>query len=84
MRIKKRIETLFILAQLAMYILLVSTIVVLFSRWNFKYYYVAIVVAVLLTRFLNPMVANYSLYKGQKQQIFGGGPSNNEQQDDSL
>jgi len=84
MRIKKRIETLFILAQLAMYILLVTTIVVLFSRWNFKYYYIAIAVAIWLTRYLNPIVANYSLYKGQKQQIFGGGPTNKNLRDDSL
>jgi hypothetical protein len=84
LKIKRRIEALFIMAQFVMYILLVSVLVVLFSKWNFKYYYVAIVVAVLLTRYLNPMVANYSLYKGQKQQTFGGGPSNNEQQDDSL
>ena len=84
LKIKRRIEALFIMAQFVMYILLVSVLVVLFSRWNFKYYYVAIVVAVLLTRYLNPMVANYSLYKGQKQQTFGGGPSSKEQQDDSL
>ena len=68
LKIKRRIEALFIMAQFVMYILLVSVLVVLFSKWNFKYYYVAIVVAVLLTRYLNPMVANYSLYKGQKQQ----------------
>ena len=78
LKIKRRIEALFIMAQFVMYILLVSVLVVLFSKWNFKYYYVAIVVAVLLTRYLNPMVANYSLYKGQKQQTFGGGQSHSQ------
>jgi hypothetical protein len=83
-KIKQRIEALFVIAQFIMYILLISAVVVLFSRWNFKYYYIAIVIAIWLTRYLNPMVANYSLYKGQKQQIFGGGPTNNDHLDDSL
>ena len=74
----------FVLAQFIMYILFISAIVVLFSKWNFKYHYIAIIIAIWLTRYLNPMIANYSLYKGQKQQTFGGGPLNNEQQDDYL
>lgn len=77
-RIKQRIEILFVLAQFVMYILLISSIVVLFSKWKFGYHYVAIVVAIWLTRYLNPIVANYNLFKGQKQQIFGGGPASND------
>jgi type IV secretory pathway VirB6-like protein len=83
-KIKQRIETLFILTQFIIYILLISIIVVLFSKWNFKYHYIAIVIAIWLTRYLNPMIANYSLYKGQKQQMFGGAPPDGKPPDDHL
>ena len=83
-KIKQRIEALFILAQFIMYILFISAIVVLFSKWNFKYHYIAIIITIWLTRYLNPMIANYSLYKGQKQQMFGGAPPDGELPDDHL
>jgi len=74
LKIKKRIEWLFVLTQLIIFILLVLALLVLFSKWNFKYYFVGIIILIYLTRFLNPHNTSYTLYKGQRQSIFGSGP----------
>ena len=74
MAIKKRIEFLFVLTQIITMILIVFTIVVLFSKWNCKYIFLIMMVLLYLTRFLNPHNTSYTLYKGQRQTIFGSGP----------
>ena len=74
MAIKKRIEFLFVLTQIITMILIVFTIVVLFSKWNCKYIFFIMMVLLYLTRFLNPHNTSYTLYKGQRQSIFGSGP----------
>lgn len=74
MAIKKRIEFLFVLTQIITMILIVFTILVLFSKWNCKYIFFIMMVLLYLTRFLNPHNTSYTLYKGQRQTIFGSGP----------
>ena len=74
LKIKKRIEWLFVLTQICTIILIILTILVLFSKWSFKYYFVVIMILLYLTRFLNPINTSYTLYKGQRQGFFGSGP----------
>lgn len=78
---KKRIEFLFNSIQVIMFLLMIISIVVLFSTFKYKYLIAIIVLGLFLTRYLNPLVANYGLYKAQKQSIFGSGPNNNPDED---
>ena len=73
---KKRIEFIFNAAQIIMTILIIIAIIVLFSKFKYKYVFSLAVLGIFLTRYLNPIVANYNLYKAQKQSIFGDGPTN--------
>ena len=76
MQTKLEIEKMFDKAQLIMYVLLAIAIALCgFSSWPYRNYIGFLVLFFWLTRFLNPIVANYNLYKAQKQSIFGGGPS---------
>jgi len=76
MQTKKKIERIFDIAQLIMYSLIVLTICLLaFSEWRYKFVVAFLILFIWLTRLLNPMTANYKLYKAQKQSIFGGGPT---------
>ena len=74
MAIKKRIEFLFALTQIITMILIFFTIVVLFSKWECKYIFLIMMILLYLTRFLNPHNTTYTLYKGQRQTLFGSGP----------
>tara|TARA_Y100000768_G_scaffold388792_1_gene387230 strand:+ start:1148 stop:2323 length:1176 start_codon:yes stop_codon:yes gene_type:complete len=74
MKIKKRIEWLFVLTQICTIILFILTILVLFSKFKYKYIFVIIMILIYLTRYLNPFNTTYTLYKGQRQSIFGSGP----------
>ena len=71
---KRKIEALFNAAQIIMALLIIMAIIVLFFKWKYKYVFSLAIVGLFLTRYLNPIVANYNLYKAQKQSIFGTGP----------
>lgn len=72
MRAKQIIETLFVLTQFVVLALIVS-IVVFFFNGHFKTVTIlsAILIVVFLSRFFNPLHANYNLYKGYRQ-LFAG------------
>lgn len=78
---KRRIEFLFNAIQLIMLLLIVVSVIILFSNLKYKYFIAIIVLVLFLTRYLNPIVANYGLYKAQKQSFFGAGPNNNPDED---
>lgn len=73
---KKRIEFLFNISQILMFLLIVIAILMLLSSSKYKYILALFVVILFLTRYLNPISVNYGLYKAQKQSIFGSGPNN--------
>ena len=73
---KRRIEFIFNMAQIIMAVLIIAALVVPFLKWKYKYLFSLTVLGLFLTRYLNPIVANYNLYKAQKQSIFGDGPTN--------
>jgi hypothetical protein len=76
MQVKKNIEQLFNIAQIIMYgLILLSILLVSFSKWNYRYIFLLTVVLIFLLRLFNPITVNYNLYKAQKQTIFGGGPT---------
>lgn len=76
MQVKKNIEQLFNIAQIIMYgLILLSILLVSFSKWNYRYIFLLTVVLIFLIRLFNPITVNYNLYKAQKQTIFGGGPT---------
>jgi hypothetical protein len=76
MQTKKQIEKLFNIAQLIMYALIALTIcLVALTKWRYRFIVTVFVLLLWLTRLLNPITANYKLYKAQKQLIFGGGPT---------
>ena len=71
--IKRRIELLFNLTQLFFYLIIISTgICAIVGKCRWIYIFGAVLLW--LTRYLNPVTANYNLYKAQKQLIFGDGP----------
>lgn len=77
MKTKEKIQTIFTTTQIIMYFLLLSTFILLvpFFKFNGKWILITLIVLILLTRYLNPIAANFNLYKAQKQSIFGGGPN---------
>ena len=75
MQTKREIEKWFNVAQMTMYILLVLALFFVgFSSWSYRNYIALVILFIWLTRYLNPITANYNLYKAQKQSIFGNGP----------
>ena len=82
MQTKREIEKIFDRAQIAMYILITSAILLAgFTQWSYRYLFLLCVVLLFLTRFFNPIIANYKLYKGQKQSIFREGPTKDTEND---
>ena len=82
MQTKLKMEKIFDIAQIVMYVLLLLTVYfVFFTEWNYKYFFAFIVLCLFLMRFFNPISANHNLYKGQKQSIIGGGPSDDPGED---
>lgn len=76
MQTKKQIEKIFNITQMIMYALIMITLYIIFyTSWNYKYTFAFFVLFLFLTRFFNPIIANYKLYKGQKQSIFKEGPT---------
>lgn len=77
MQTKLQLEKIFDIAQILMYVLLALMIFLLaFTNWSYKYFFAFAVLCIFLMRIFNPIATNYSLYKAQKQSIFGGGPTN--------
>jgi len=72
---KEKIQYWFNMVQIIAYLLIALLLVVPFFQFKWKYSLLAGIVVVLSTRYLNPMTANYNLYKAQKQSLFGGGPT---------
>jgi hypothetical protein len=73
MQTKEKIQFLFNNAQFIAYSLVILLMVVLFFQLNYKNSIVALIILLLCTRYLNPMMANFNLYKAQRQTLFGGG-----------
>jgi len=72
MRAKRLIEALFVMTQLVVLVLLVAIVVALvYSKVMVAGGLFALLVVLFLSRFLNPMYANYNLYKGYRQ-LFAG------------
>lgn len=82
MNTKKNIENIFNIAQLVMYTLIFITIYIVgFTNYKYRYVIAYSLIILFLTRFLNPIDANYKLYKGQKQSIFKEGPTKDSEED---
>lgn len=75
MQTKEKIQAWFNTLQIISYILFIFLLVILFFQFKWKYYLVSSIVLILSTRYLNPMMVNYNLYKAQRQEIFGSGPT---------
>jgi len=67
---KEKIQVWFNYTQIIAYLLILTLCVVPFFQFRGKYIIITTIVLLLLTRFLNPMMANYNLYKGQRQALF--------------
>lgn len=73
MQTKNTIENIFNGVQILMYFLFIM-VILNFLLFKYKpYLFLLIVFLFWSLRFLNPITANYNLYKSQKQLIFGGG-----------
>ena len=77
MKTKERIEKIFNISQIIMYLLIsIMIILLIISKSTMKYYFMGFIIFLFLSRFINPINVNYNLYKAQKQSVFGGGPDN--------
>jgi hypothetical protein len=70
MNCKKMIENLFNIIQLFFIIALLVFLYLLFGKKQYSKTIFVVILLVFLTRILNPLATNYSLYKAQKQQMF--------------
>ena len=75
MQTKEKIQSWFNIVQIISYLLLLVALVVPFFQFRWNYSLSAVIIILLSTRYLNPMLSNYNLYKAQRQSIFGGGPN---------
>ena len=76
MQTKREIEKIFDIAQIVMYALILLAICLVGStQWSYRFLFAFCVLFIFLLRIFNPIIANFKLYKGQKQSLFGGGPS---------
>ena len=72
MKTKLTLEHIFELSQVTVLVLFVVMLLLCgFTEWKYKYHWAGAVVSLWLTRIFNPISTNYSLYKGQKQALFG-------------
>jgi hypothetical protein len=75
MQTKTTIENIFNGVQILIYFLFIM-VILNFLLFKYKPYVFLFVVFLFWSlRFLNPITANYNLYKSQKQLLFGGGPN---------
>ena len=76
MKTKKKIEKIFNIAQIVMYLLIFNAIyLVFFTKLSIRFGFMFVVILIFLMRLFNPIIVNYKLYKGQKQSLFNEGPS---------
>jgi len=81
MQTKLKIEKIFNYTQMITYVLLFIMVLVLFTQWKYKYIVALTILVLWLTRVFNPIIANYKLYKGQKQSLFKEGPTKDTEED---
>jgi hypothetical protein len=81
MQTKQEIETIFDRAQLIMYILIGLAALIGLTKSTFRYPFLLFVLFIFLIRVFNPIIANYKLYKAQKQAIFKEGPTKDTEND---
>ena len=81
MRTKQEIESLFNKAQIFFYVLMATAILLFLTKWSFRFFFLFCVILIFLTRFFNPILVNYKLYKAQKQSIFKSGPTKDTETD---
>jgi len=82
MQTKREIESYFDRAQIMMYGLIILTILLLgFTTWSYRFLFLFLVLFIFCIRFFNPIIANYKLYKAQKQSIFREGPTKDTETD---
>ncbi len=75
MQTKQRLERLFSGMQVVLLMLLSLAWILMFvSDWKYKYAFVIFTLVFLSTRFINPILANFNLFKAQRQAVLGGGP----------
>ena len=76
MQTKREIEQIFNIAQIIMYSLIFMAIYLVGStQWSYRFLFAFCVLFIFLLRLFNPIIVNFKLYKGQKQSLFGGGPT---------
>ena len=81
MQTKQEIESLFNKAQIFMYVLMATAILLFLTKWSFRFFFLFIVLFIFLIRVFNPIMVNYKLYKAQKQSIFKSGPTKDTETD---
>ena len=81
MQTKQEIESLFNKAQIFFYVLMATAILFFLTKWSFRFFFLFCVILIFLTRFFNPILVNYKLYKAQKQSIFKSGPTKDTETD---
>lgn len=82
MQTKREIEEIFDRAQMVMYGLIIIAFLLLgFTTWSYRFFFLFIVFFIFCFRFFNPIIANYKLYKAQKQAIFREGPTKDTEND---
>ena len=84
MQTKEKFQNWFNTFQVCAYLLILFLIVVPFFQFEWKTTIVVCIILLLLTRFLNPMMSNYNVYKAQRQSIFGGGPNITVQPEENI
>ena len=76
MTTKRKIENIFNATQFIMYgLFLIVLVLYTMTDWKYRHAVAITVFIIWLIRFLNPISANYKIYKAYKQSIFGGGPN---------
>jgi hypothetical protein len=64
-----------------MYILIGLAALIGLTKSTFRYPFLLFVLFIFLIRVFNPIIANYKLYKAQKQAIFKEGPTKDTEND---
>jgi len=76
LKTQSQIESIFIILQYFFYLVIILCIVIL-TFYPKKSIYLIPLILLFLTRFMNPMVVNYNLFKIQKQDILGASSTEN-------
>ena len=81
MQTKREIESLFNKVQIFFYVLLATAFILFLTKSSFRFFFLFCVILIFMTRFFNPIMVNYKLYKAQKQSIFKSGPTKDTETD---